>query len=94
MFDEGYFLYVEDVDLCTRLRAGGWEVRFSPELEVVHIGGISTRGKKWLTVEHSKSAYRYFVLHRSPGWRAGLRPLVWTALRARAELVARRQGDR
>jgi N-acetylglucosaminyl-diphospho-decaprenol L-rhamnosyltransferase len=94
MLDEGYFLYVEDVDLCTRLRAAGWEVRFSPELQVVHIGGISTRGKKWLTVQHSKSAYRYFVQHRSPGWRAGLRPFVWTALRARAELVARRQGDR
>ncbi|MBA3729125.1 MAG: glycosyltransferase family 2 protein [Actinobacteria bacterium] len=93
-FDEGYFLYVEDVDLCTRLRQGGWEVRFSPELEVLHVGGISTAGKKRMTLEHSKSIYRYFVKFRSHGWRAALRPFVWLALRARAELVARRRGER
>jgi N-acetylglucosaminyl-diphospho-decaprenol L-rhamnosyltransferase len=93
MFDEGYFLYVEDVDLCTRMRAAGWEVRFSPELEVLHVGGISTRGKKWLTVEHSRSIYRYFVKFRSTGWRVLLRPFVWLALRARAELVSRRRGE-
>jgi N-acetylglucosaminyl-diphospho-decaprenol L-rhamnosyltransferase len=93
-FDEGYFLYVEDVDLCTRLRQGGWEVRFSPELEVLHVGGISTAGKKRMTLEHSKSIYRYFVKFRSPGWRAALRPFVWLALRARAELVAQRRGER
>ena len=34
LFDEGYFMYVEDVDLCTRLRDAGWEVWFTPELEV------------------------------------------------------------
>lgn len=94
MFDEGYFLYVEDVDLCTRLHAAGWEVRFSPELEVVHVGGVSTRGKKWLTVQHSKSIYRYFVKYRSNGWRVVLRPFVKVALRARAELVSRRRGER
>jgi N-acetylglucosaminyl-diphospho-decaprenol L-rhamnosyltransferase len=93
LFDEGYFLYVEDVDLCTRMRAAGWEVRFSPELEVLHVGGISTRGKKWLTVEHSRSIYRYFVKFRSKEWRVLLRPFVWLALRARAELVSRRRGE-
>jgi N-acetylglucosaminyl-diphospho-decaprenol L-rhamnosyltransferase len=93
LFDEGYFIYVEDVDLCTRMRAAGWEVRFSPELEVLHVGGISTRGKKWLTVEHSKSIYRYFVKFRSRGWRVLLRPFVWLALRTRAELVSRRRGE-
>jgi N-acetylglucosaminyl-diphospho-decaprenol L-rhamnosyltransferase len=94
LFDEGYWLYVEDVDLCTRLHGAGWEVRFCPELEVVHVGGISTAGSKRLTLEHSKSIYRYFVKHRSAGWRALLRPFVWTALRARAALVSWRRGER
>jgi N-acetylglucosaminyl-diphospho-decaprenol L-rhamnosyltransferase len=94
LFDEGYWLYVEDVDLCTRLHDAGWEVRFCPELEVVHVGGISTAGSKRLTLEHSKSIYRYFVKYRSAGRRALLRPLVWTALRARAALVSWRRGER
>jgi N-acetylglucosaminyl-diphospho-decaprenol L-rhamnosyltransferase len=94
VLDEGFFMYVEDVDLCTRLRSAGWEVLFSPELEVVHIGGVSTGKSKRMTLEHSKSIYRYFVKHRSRGWRAALRPLVWVALRLRASLVSWRRGDR
>jgi N-acetylglucosaminyl-diphospho-decaprenol L-rhamnosyltransferase len=94
LFDEGYWLYVEDVDLCTRLHGAGWEVRFCPELEVAHVGGISTSGSKRMTLEHSRSIYRYFVKYRSAGWRALLRPFVWTALRARAALVSWRRGER
>jgi len=94
LFDPGYFLYVEDLDLCTRMRAAGWDVRFSPELEVTHIGGTVTRGRRRTTLEHSRSMYRYFVKHRSPGALAVLRPFAWVALRARAELVSRMRGER
>jgi len=92
--DERFFMYVEDVDLCTRMRAAGWEVLFSPELEVLHVGGVSTGRSKRMTLEHSRSIYRYFVKHRAAGWRSALRPSVWLALRARAALVSWRRGDR
>jgi N-acetylglucosaminyl-diphospho-decaprenol L-rhamnosyltransferase len=94
LFDERYFMYVEDMDLCTRLRQAGWEVWFSPELEIEHVGGTATAGRRRMTLEHSKSIYRYFVKHQSPGWRAALRPPVWAALRARAALVSWRKGER
>ncbi|MFN2590092.1 MAG: glycosyltransferase family 2 protein [Actinomycetota bacterium] len=92
LFDERFFMYVEDVDLCTRLRQRGWDVLFSPELEVLHVGGVSTGGyrSRRMTLEHSRSIYRYFVKHRSPGALALLRPFVRLALRLRAELVLRR----
>ncbi|HJP66264.1 MAG TPA: glycosyltransferase family 2 protein [Actinomycetota bacterium] len=92
VFDEGYFMYVEDVDLCTRLRRAGWDVLYSPELEVLHIGGVSTGGyrSRRMTLEHSRSIYRYFVKHRSHGALAILRPVVRLALRLRAELVLAR----
>jgi N-acetylglucosaminyl-diphospho-decaprenol L-rhamnosyltransferase len=94
-FDERFFMYVEDVDLCTRLHGGGWDVLFSPELEVVHIGGVSTGGyrSRRMVVEHSRSIYKYFVKWRSPGWRAALRPLAWAALRLRAEVVLLRRAQ-
>ena len=53
---------------CARACAApGWDVWFTPELEVTHIGGTATRGKRRMTLEHSRSMYRYFVKHRSPG---------------------------
>jgi N-acetylglucosaminyl-diphospho-decaprenol L-rhamnosyltransferase len=94
VFDEGYFMYVEDMDLCTRLRAAGWEVWFSPELEIEHVGGTATAGRKRMTLEHSRSIYRYTAKYRTPGWRAVIRPFAWAALRARAAAVSWRKGER
>jgi GT2 family glycosyltransferase len=39
--DESFFMYCEDIDLCTRLRAAGWELRFEPTASVQHEGGVS-----------------------------------------------------
>jgi N-acetylglucosaminyl-diphospho-decaprenol L-rhamnosyltransferase len=93
LMDERYFFAVEDVDLCTRLRNAGWDILFSPELEVLHQVGISRGRSKRITQEHSKGIYRYFVKFESMGWRAILRPFVWVALRARAALVSWRRGE-
>jgi len=41
-FDESFFMYFEDADLCCRLKKAGWEVHFSPVTTVVHVGGVST----------------------------------------------------
>jgi GT2 family glycosyltransferase len=43
LFDERYFMYSEEIDLCRRLRAHGWRVRYVPQAEVVHIEGGSSR---------------------------------------------------
>ena len=40
-FDEAFFLYVEEVDLCYRIRQAGWRVIFTPTAEVVHLEGRS-----------------------------------------------------
>jgi N-acetylglucosaminyl-diphospho-decaprenol L-rhamnosyltransferase len=91
-FDEGYFMYVEDVDLCTRLRADGWRVLFSPEVEVVHEIGVSTRGRSHrMAHAHSDSIYRYFVKHETRGPLALLAPVVRAVLWLRAEIVAGRR---
>ena len=39
-FDEGFFLYKEEEDLCLRLRRAGWRVRYVPEVAVRHVGGV------------------------------------------------------
>jgi GT2 family glycosyltransferase len=51
-FDEGYFLHVEDIDLCWRARQAGGHVVFQPAAEVVHVGHTSRANP--LRVEYAK----------------------------------------
>lgn len=41
IFDERYFMYCEDVDLCSRLRSAGWHITYMPSAQVVHHEGRS-----------------------------------------------------
>ena len=41
-FDESFFMYFEEVDLCRRAWNAGWEVHFAPGAEILHVGGAST----------------------------------------------------
>jgi GT2 family glycosyltransferase len=43
LFDPDYFMYGEDLDLCYRLRRGGWKIYFVPTATAVHVKGTSTR---------------------------------------------------
>jgi N-acetylglucosaminyl-diphospho-decaprenol L-rhamnosyltransferase len=86
-FDEGYFLHVEDVDLCWRVRQSGGVVLFHPRAEVVHLG--STSGKAPIIVEYWKGLglARYFRKRADNGWRMALAvvlaPLIVVASVAR-----------
>ena len=91
-FDEGFWLYGEELDLCTRLRDAGWKVLATPTLEIVHVGGVSTGRSRRTHLLHSQGVYRYYRKHRATGWRRATLPLAWAALRVRAELVALREG--
>ena len=41
-FDGSFFMYAEEIDLCYRLRAAGWQTHFIPEATIAHVGGAST----------------------------------------------------
>jgi N-acetylglucosaminyl-diphospho-decaprenol L-rhamnosyltransferase len=69
LFDEGYFLYEEDADLCRRLRAAGWQIAFTPEAEIVHHKGSSAlRSAGLARREYDKSHLRYYRKFNGP-WR-------------------------
>lgn len=58
-FDENYFLYYEDVDLCRRLQAAGRSVVFVPGAEVVHDARRASRRDPRLALHHARSALRF-----------------------------------
>jgi N-acetylglucosaminyl-diphospho-decaprenol L-rhamnosyltransferase len=82
-FDETYFMYAEDVDLCWRLGRAGWNVAYVPAAEVTHLQGVSTdRHPYRMIAEHHRSALR-FAARTSSGPKRLLLPLVTIGMGAR-----------
>jgi len=76
-FDERYFLYWEDADLCRRLRQIGLSTRYVPRAIVRHPGGASANTQSaFATRAFHASAYRYYATHVVPSpWH----PARWLA---------------
>jgi hypothetical protein len=90
-FDERYFLYWEDADLCRRLRARGYTIRYVPDGRVVHVGGGSSQSARAAAIRaFHRSAFTYYATHvaRGPLTRA----IAWLLLTGRCQwkLVASR----
>jgi N-acetylglucosaminyl-diphospho-decaprenol L-rhamnosyltransferase len=90
-FDERYFMYVEDLDLCWRLRREGWQIGYCPAASVEHeIGGSSgdagRRVSRGLIVEHHRSAWR-FARRSAEGSSKVLLPFYFVALGTRLALA-------
>ena len=62
-FDEGFFLYCEDTDLCRRLRDAGHRLRFEPAAEIRHVGGASSDAGETRAIA-ARSRVRYASKHR------------------------------
>jgi N-acetylglucosaminyl-diphospho-decaprenol L-rhamnosyltransferase len=66
-FDERFFLYWEDADLCRRLRASGYHVRYAPGAAAIHRVGQSSRTARTSAIRaFHRSAYLYYATHVAP----------------------------
>ena len=66
LFDEGFFMYCEDVDICYRAQKKGWKSVYYPFAEIVHyIGSVKKRISIKLIIFHHKSMYRFYKKHYS-----------------------------
>ena len=89
-FDEAYFMYAEDMDLCWRAHQAGWGVGFAGTAEVTHIQGVSTARHPYrMMVAHHRSALR-FTLRTTSGWRRAALPLAVLVLGVRMAMAAAR----
>ena len=96
LFDEGYHMYVEEIDWCMRIRRVGWAIYCLPSAAVVHHAGQSTcQVRDEMFVALWCSRFRLFGKHYSSAFRWAARRLVRLGLwaethRARA---AYRRGE-
>lgn len=66
-FDERFFLYFEDADLCKAVRERGFSVVCHPEFPLIHLGGKSQESKRLQKKHFYASQQKYFEKHR-PAW--------------------------
>ena len=66
-FDERYFLHVEDIDICRRVRLAGGQIQFVPQAQVTHYGATSKAHTLWVEFQKYKGFMTYFW-HYKPGW--------------------------
>lgn len=60
LFDEKFFMYGEDIDLCYRLKKKGWRIVYNPTAKILHYKGVSTGIK-----DHSATMSKASRLHRA-----------------------------
>jgi len=76
-FDEGYFMYAEDVDLCHTLHDAGWEVWYQPAAVVTHLGGGSSGSRKpEREGDLYRSRVRYFRKHHGDAAAGVLKAMI------------------
>jgi len=89
--DEGYFMYLEEVDWCRRAHARGWQVWYAPQAVAVHHAGAATRQvPDAMFAQLWRSRLRYYQRFASPVAGRLVCRLVGLGLRA----AERRAGGR
>lgn len=90
-FDEGYFMYFEDVDLGYRLGRAGYRNRYEPTATVTHLGAHSTSAESERMIRAHHDSARRFLGRKYAGWYLWpVRATLAVGLALRSRVVARR----
>jgi N-acetylglucosaminyl-diphospho-decaprenol L-rhamnosyltransferase len=89
LFDEGYWMYMEDLDLCYRFAQAGWKIWYEPEVTVVHVKW-GTSGKyrsPRLNYAFHNGMLRFYRKHYAPARSPLTNTLVYAGIGAKLVLA-------
>jgi GT2 family glycosyltransferase len=68
-FDESFFFFLEETDLCVRVWQAGYRVVFFPETRIIHLQGKTVR-KSWISgrMEYNISLHKFIKKHHAPAY--------------------------
>ena len=92
-FDPRYFMFGEDLDLCYRLKLGGWKVFYLPSATAIHHKGAATRqAQSKMLYERHRAMWSYHMKHHADEIPAFANGLVWAQIWGRWAAAAARQA--
>jgi GT2 family glycosyltransferase len=94
LFDEGYWMYMEDLDLCYRFKQRGWITWYEPSATVIHVkAGTSGQNRSWkLNRAFHYGMYRFYRTHYAPATNAAINGLVYTGIALKLGVSASRSA--
>ena len=94
LFDEGYWMYMEDLDLCFRLGEAGWVTWYEPSVTVTHVKGGTTGGRRdvRLTYAFHRGMLRFYRNHYAPHRSVLVNGVVYAGIDGEAGLGSRGRG--
>jgi N-acetylglucosaminyl-diphospho-decaprenol L-rhamnosyltransferase len=85
LFDEAFFMYGEDLDLCYRLKRAGWKVMYVPQAQIVHVKGASSRQRSQRMIrEFHRAMTLFFRKHYRATTPAPVAALVYGGIQLRS----------
>lgn len=88
LLDEGYWLYMEDLDWCYRFWQAGWKVFYEPAGVAMHVKGGSSAGRRAPRQEIAfhRGMGRFYRRHYAPGRPAPLNAFIYAGIGAKLAL--------
>lgn len=81
LFDETFWMYGEDLDLCWRSQAAGWRTRYYPAVRILHLKGQSSRMRSLrCTYEFFRAMHVFYRKHYAPRRAPAMNALVTTGI--------------
>ncbi len=93
-FDEGYWLYMEDLDLCYRAGQAGWVTWYEPSVTVIHHKGGSAGRHRSLRANYAfhYGMFRFYRMHYAGTRRHALNATVYAGIAAKLAVSSGRSG--
>jgi GT2 family glycosyltransferase len=94
LFDESYWMYMEDLDLCFRFVQAGWTVWYEPSVTVTHIkaGSSGKNRKPRLNYAFHYGMFRFYRKHYAPSHNALTNAAIYAAIGAKLAVSVTRNA--
>ncbi len=75
LWDESFFMYVEEVDFCYRVKKLGWEIWYNPKWHITHLGGGSSKVGEFSLISEYEGVKKFYMKHY-PRWQMPILRLI------------------
>ncbi|HEY5159828.1 MAG TPA: glycosyltransferase family 2 protein [Gaiellaceae bacterium] len=96
LFDEGYWMYMEDLDLCYRFAQAGWLTWYDPDANVIHIKAGSSGQYRSLRLNYAfhYGMFRFYRKHYAPNANFLVRPVIYLGIASKLGVSVLRNAGR